>query len=49
MRRGVFRDEYVYGISTREIYAHTVDGLSAPPLGSASLPAAYAQHGSGAM
>ncbi len=41
MRRGVFRDEYVYGISTRAIYAHTVDGLSAPPVGSASLPPAY--------
>jgi hypothetical protein len=38
-RRGVFRDEVVYGISTAGVYAYSLDGLESAPLGSVGLPA----------
>ena len=41
MRRGVFRDDYVYGITTAAIYAHGVDDLAGDPLGQATLPPSY--------
>lgn len=41
MRRGVFRDDHVYGISTLGVYAHTASALDAPPVGAAELPPAY--------
>lgn len=41
MRRGIFRDDYVYGITNLGVYAHTIDGLDAEPVGQASLPPEY--------
>jgi hypothetical protein len=39
-RRGLFRDDVVYGISTGGVYAYDLDALDAGPLGEVSLPAA---------
>lgn len=45
-RRGVFRDDVVYGISTAGVYAYSLDGLESAPLGSVGLPAeVYDQSG----
>ncbi len=37
-RRGVFRDDIVYGIGTRGIYAYSLEGLEGAPIGSVDLP-----------
>jgi hypothetical protein len=38
-RRGVFRDDVVYGISTTGVYAYDLDALDAGAIGQVSLPA----------
>lgn len=38
VRRGLFRDDYVYAITTLGVYAHEASALSEPPVGQASLP-----------
>ena len=38
-RRGVFRDDVVYGISTSGVYAYNLDALDAGAIGQVSLPA----------
>lgn len=40
MRRGVFRDEYVFGVSTQAVYAQQVSALAEPAPIRASLPPA---------
>jgi hypothetical protein len=40
MRRGVFRGDYVYGISTQAVYAQQVSALAEPVAIRASLPPA---------
>lgn len=50
-RRGVFRDDVVYGISTTGVYAYSLDAMDAGALGQVSLPAPvydYGQYGGGA-
>jgi hypothetical protein len=37
-RRGLFRDDVVYGVSTGGVYAYDIDALDAGPLGEVSLP-----------
>jgi uncharacterized secreted protein with C-terminal beta-propeller domain len=37
-RRGVFRDDVVYGISTTGVYAYPLAGLSGAPIAQVSLP-----------
>jgi hypothetical protein len=46
-RRGVFRDDVVYGISTAGISAYSLDALDGAPLGGVSLPAEVYNQGSG--
>jgi hypothetical protein len=41
MSRGLFREELVFGITDRAVYAHDVNELDEPPVGSAQLPAVY--------
>jgi hypothetical protein len=41
MRRGLFRSDVVYGVSTQAVYAQRVDDLAEPPSIRAALPAAY--------
>jgi hypothetical protein len=38
-RRGLFRDDIVYGISTTGVYAYEIDALGAGAVGQVSLPA----------
>jgi hypothetical protein len=45
-RRGVFRDDIVYGISTTGVYAYSLDGLAGDPIGEVSLPAEVYDPGS---
>jgi hypothetical protein len=46
-RRGVFRDDVVYGVSTSGVSAYALDALEGAPLGSAPLPAEVYDQGSG--
>jgi hypothetical protein len=40
MNRGLFREDFVYGITSQAVYAHDVSELS-EPIGKAELPPAY--------
>jgi beta propeller domain-containing protein len=46
-RRGVFRDDVVYGISTEGVSAFSLDALDGAPLGGIDLPAEVYNQGSG--
>ena len=48
MRRGVLRDEVVFGISNRAVYAQSVAALGEPPTVRVELPPDY-YYGGGAM
>ncbi len=51
-RRGVFRDDVVYGISTTGVYAYNLDALDAGAIGQVSLPAPvydYGMYGGGGV
>jgi Beta propeller domain len=44
-RRGVFRDDNVFAISTRRVAAYTLDELEGEPEGEVELPATYPYYG----
>jgi beta propeller domain-containing protein len=46
-RRGVFRDDVVYGITTAGVYAYPLDALSGMPIGQVSLPSEVYDQGTG--
>jgi hypothetical protein len=41
VRRGLFRDDDVYSISTANVAAYALDALSGPPLSQVDLPSSY--------